>query len=116
MSSVFNHAIRWEFTDRNPITGPTKRSGVHVSAKRERTPDILDVEEMQSAAGGAWVLGKGRWCFSAMPARDFAAASWPGLKREDFDFESLHVSVTRSLGRPARGAGQNGGIAQADAD
>ena len=46
MSSVFNHAIRWEFTDRNPITGPTKRSGVRVSAKRERTPDILDVQEM----------------------------------------------------------------------
>jgi hypothetical protein len=24
MSSVFNHAIRWEFADRNPITGPVK--------------------------------------------------------------------------------------------
>ena len=42
MSSIFNHAIRWELTDRNPITGPTKRSGVRVSAKRERTPDILE--------------------------------------------------------------------------
>jgi integrase len=47
MSSVFNHAIRWEFTDRNPITGPTKGSGVRVSAKRERTPDVLEVDEMQ---------------------------------------------------------------------
>src|SRR5208283_3868552 len=47
MSSVFNHAIRWEFTERNPITGPTKRSGVRVSTKRQRTPDILEVEEMQ---------------------------------------------------------------------
>jgi len=47
MSSIFNHAIRWEFTDRNPITGPTKRSGVRVSAKRERTPDILEIQEVQ---------------------------------------------------------------------
>jgi hypothetical protein len=37
MSSVFNHAIRWEFTDRNPIAGPTRGSGVRVSGKRERT-------------------------------------------------------------------------------
>jgi hypothetical protein len=47
MSSVFNHAIRWEFTDRNPIAGPPRGAGVRVSGKRERTPDILDVEEMQ---------------------------------------------------------------------
>jgi hypothetical protein len=46
MSCLFNHAIRWEFTDRNPITGPVKGSGVRVSAKRERTPDILEVQEM----------------------------------------------------------------------
>jgi len=37
MRRVFNHAIRWEFTDRNPIPGPTKRSGVRVSVKHERT-------------------------------------------------------------------------------
>lgn len=30
MSAVFNHAIRWEFTERNPITGPHKGSGVRV--------------------------------------------------------------------------------------
>src|ERR1035437_7631167 len=54
MSSVFNHAIRWEFTDRNPITGPGKGSGVRVSAKRERTPDILEVPEMHLLFG---VLG-----------------------------------------------------------
>jgi integrase len=47
LSSVFNHAIRLELTDRNPIAGPTRGSGVRVSGKRERTPDILDVEEMQ---------------------------------------------------------------------
>src|SRR5271157_707639 len=81
MSSVFNHAIRWEFTDRNPITGPTKRSGVRVSAKRERTPDILDVQEMQ---------------LLDMPS-GLRRGELAGLKWEDFDFKNLHVSVTRSL-------------------
>jgi len=57
MSSVFNHAIRWEFTDRNPITGPGKGSGVRVSAKRERTPDILEVPEMHLLLG-YWEFGK----------------------------------------------------------
>src|ERR1700756_2011661 len=27
MSALYNHAIRWEFTNRNPITGPVKGSG-----------------------------------------------------------------------------------------
>jgi hypothetical protein len=47
MSALYNHAIRWEFTDRNPITGPVKGSGVRVSAKRMSIPDILTIDEMQ---------------------------------------------------------------------
>lgn len=38
MSALFNHAIRWEFTDRNPITGPVRGAGVRQSSKRERIP------------------------------------------------------------------------------
>jgi integrase len=48
MSVLFNHAIRWEFTDRNPITGLTRGSGVRQSSKREKVPDILEVAEMQA--------------------------------------------------------------------
>ena len=47
MGALYNHAIRWEFTDKNPITGPVKGSGVRQSSKRQRIPDILEVEEMQ---------------------------------------------------------------------
>lgn len=47
MSALYNHAIRWEFTDKNPITGPVRGSGVRQSAKRERIPDLLEVEEFQ---------------------------------------------------------------------
>ncbi len=40
MHAFFNHAMRWEFFDRNPITL------VRQSAKRERTPDVLTAEEI----------------------------------------------------------------------
>jgi integrase len=95
MSSIFNHAIRWEFTDRNPITGPTKRSGVRVSAKRERTPDILEVQEMQSLLAALGVRERAM-VFLDMPA-GLRRGELAGLKWEDFDFNKLHVSVTRSL-------------------
>jgi integrase len=40
MHALFNHAMRWEFFDRNPITL------VRQSAKRERVPDVLTAEEI----------------------------------------------------------------------
>ena len=42
MSTVFNHAMRYEWADRNPIRL------VRQSAKRERTPDVLTAEEIKS--------------------------------------------------------------------
>jgi hypothetical protein len=47
MSVLFNHAIRWGFTDRNPISGPNRGAGVRQSSKRLRIPDLLEVEEFQ---------------------------------------------------------------------
>src|SRR5262249_14909078 len=47
MSALYNHAIRWQIGDKNPISGPVKGSGVRVSAKRMSIPDILTVDEMQ---------------------------------------------------------------------
>jgi integrase len=95
MSSIFNHAIRWEFTDRNPITGPTKRSGVRVSAKRERTPDILEIQEMQLLLSALGVRERAM-LFLDMPS-GLRRGELAGLKWEDFDFKKLHLSVTRSL-------------------
>jgi len=95
MSSIFNHAIRWELTDRNPITGPTKRSGVRVSAKREHTPDILEIQEMQSLLAALGIRERAM-LFLDMPS-GLRRGELAGLKWEDFDFKKLHVSVTRSL-------------------
>ena len=40
MHAVFNHALRWEFFERNPITL------VRQSAKREPVPDVPTAEEI----------------------------------------------------------------------
>jgi integrase len=95
MSSVFNHAIRWDFADRNPITGPVKGSGVRVSGKRERTPDILEVQEMHLLLGALGIREKAM-VFLDMPS-GLRRGELAGLKWGDFDFKNLHVSVTRSL-------------------
>jgi site-specific recombinase XerD len=42
MSALFAHAMRWEFTNRNPITL------VRQSAKRERIPDVLTIAELKA--------------------------------------------------------------------
>src|ERR1035437_10207133 len=44
---LFNHAIRWEFTTRNLISGPVRGSGVRQSEKRERIPEVLTAEEFR---------------------------------------------------------------------
>jgi len=95
MCSIFNHAIRWELTDRNPITGPTKGSGVRVSAKRERTPDILEIQEVQLLLAALGIRERAM-VFLDMPS-GLRRGELAGLKWEDFDFKKLHVSVTRSL-------------------
>ncbi len=94
MSSVFNHAIRWEFTDRNPIAGPTRGSGVRVSGKREQTPDILEVEEMQRILAALGL--RESHGFLDMPS-GLRRGELAGLQWGDLDFKNLHVSVTRSL-------------------
>lgn len=83
MSSVFNHSIRWEFTDRNPIAGPARGSGVRVSGKRERTPDILEIEEVQKLLA-ALGLRERAMVFLDMPS-GLRRGELAGLQWGDFD-------------------------------
>jgi integrase len=87
MSSVFNHAIRWEFTDRNPIRGPVKGSGVRVSGKCEQIPDILEIEEMQLLLG-ALELRERTLVFLDM-GLGLRRGELAGIKWEDVNFEKL---------------------------
>jgi integrase len=95
MSAVYNHGIRWQFTGRNPITGPVKGSGVRVSAKRMSTPDILTVDEMQKLI--ASVRLRERVLLFLDMVTGLRRGELAGLKWQDVDFLNLQINVTRSV-------------------
>lgn len=95
MSVLFNHAIRWEFTDRNPITGPTKGSGVRQSSKRQSIPDILEVSEMQAIV--AELQLRERVLLFLDMATGLRRGELAGLKWQDIDFENLQIDVNKSV-------------------
>jgi integrase len=95
MSSIFNHAIRWEFTDKNPITGPVRGAGVRVSTKREREPEVLEVREMQLLLESARV--RERAMLSLDMTLGLRRGELAGLCWCDIDFQNLTVAVQRSL-------------------
>jgi integrase len=89
MSALFSHAIRWEWTERNPI------KSVRQSAKRMRTPDVLTPEEIMAL-------------LKRLPEPLRTAAeldAFTGLRRgeliglqwADVDFENLVIHVRRSV-------------------
>lgn len=95
MSVLFNHAIRWEFTDRNPITGPVKGSGVRQSSKRQSIPDILEVSEMQAIV--AELQLRERVLLFLDMATGLRRGELAGLKWQDIDFENLQIDVNKSV-------------------
>ena len=95
MSALYNHAIRWEFTDKNPITGPVRGSGVRQSAKRERIPDLLEVEEFQLLQAELRIRERILvWLDMTLGLRRGELA---GLRWEDIHFEELTVMAQRSV-------------------
>ena len=95
MSALYNHAIRWEFSTRNPVTGPVRGSGVRQSAKRERLPDVLEIAEMRRLIA-ALQLRERVLVFLDM-VTGLRRGELAGLKWEDIDFQKLHLNVTRSF-------------------
>ena len=96
MSALFAHAIRWEWTEKNPI------KSVRQSAKRSRTPDVLAPEEINA------LLSK-----LPEPLRTAAELdAFTGLRRgeliglqwQDVDFEKLVIHVRRSVVMMVEGA------------
>ena len=62
MSTLFSHAVRWEFCGYNPIssaipvgTGGKRGSstGVRISAKRQRSPLVLSSEQVKTGVSGS---------------------------------------------------------------
>jgi integrase len=89
MSALFSHAIRWEWTARNPITS------VRQSAKRQSVPDVLTPEEL--AALLSKVPEPLRTAAELDAFTGLRRGELIGLQWEDVDFENLSIHVRRSV-------------------
>src|SRR5258708_35219631 len=89
MSVVFNHGIRHEICDRNPI------QLVRQSAKRKAVPVILTASEVQRLIS---VLGvRERTLVLLAFGTGVRMSELFGLKWHDIDFQNNEISVTRSI-------------------
>lgn len=95
MSTLFSHAIRYEWAAKNPITA------VRTSAKRLRTPDILTAEEFQA------LLPKLSQRERVMVLLDATTGLRRGeliaLRWRDIDLELKQANVTHSVWRNVKG-------------
>jgi integrase len=89
MSVVFNHGIRHDICDRNPI------QLVRQSAKRKAVPPILSASEVQRLIA---VLGiRERTLVLLAFGTGLRMSELFGLKWRDIDFRRNQISVTRSI-------------------
>ena len=89
MHAVFNHAVRWEWHDRNPITQ------VRQSAKRQRVPIVLNVEQLRSLLEHLKEPGKTAVLLDILTG--LRVSELLALKWSDVDFENLELHVTKSI-------------------
>jgi integrase len=89
MSAVFHHAMRYEWLDTNPI------KLVRQSAKRERTPDVLELAELQLLLTKLELRERTLVLLDA--ATGLRVSELLALRWEDVDFKTLELSVTRSI-------------------
>ena len=89
MHAVFNHAIRWEWHERNPITH------VRQSAKRAKIPVVLTVEEV--AALLRLLREPARTAVFLDVLTGLRVGELLALKWNDIDFEKSQISVTCSI-------------------
>ena len=89
MSALYHHAMRYEWTDANPI------KLVRQSAKRERTPDVLELDELRLLLGKLELRERTLVLLDA--ATGLRASELLALRWEDVDFKTLEVRVTRSI-------------------
>jgi integrase len=91
MHAVYNHAMRWEFMDRNPITL------VRQSAKRSRTPDVLTVEEIGKLLGA--LADPWRTAVYVAVTTGLRVSELLALKWADVDFAAGEIRLSRGVVR-----------------
>jgi integrase len=89
MSVLFNHGLRHELLDRNPV------QWVRQSAKRKKIPAVLEIEEVQSLLGALDVRERTMVLLDVVTG--LRASELFGLKWADINFERNEISVTRSI-------------------
>lgn len=89
MHAVFNHAMRWEWLDRNPITH------VRQSAKRSKTPIVLTAPEVTQLI--ELLREPARTAVFLDVMTGLRVGELFGLKWSDVDFERGQIYVTRSI-------------------
>jgi integrase len=89
MSALFHHAMRYEWLDANPI------KLVRQSAKRERTPDVLELEELQLLLTKLELRERTLVLLDA--ATGLRVSELLALRWEDVDFKTLELRVIRSI-------------------
>lgn len=90
MSALFNHAMRYEWADRNPIRL------VRQSAKREVTPEVLTAEEIKSLLSeldGPYFMMTFLASVTGLRVSELLALRW-----EDVDFAAGEIHLTRAIG------------------
>src|ERR1700730_12814858 len=95
LGPLFNHAIRWDFATRNPISGPVRGSGVRQSEKRERIPEVLTAEEFRRLEAALGLRERVLLCLAL--SLGLRRGELAGLRWHDIDFEQLTITVQRSL-------------------
>jgi integrase len=89
MSTVFNHAMRYEWAEKNPIRL------VRQSAKRERTPDVLTAEEIRALLEkleGPYYVMAFLAAVTGLRVSELLALKW-----EDVDFAAGEMNLTRAI-------------------
>ena len=89
MSAVFNHAIRYELTERNPIRF------VRQSGKRERAPDVLTAEEFKGLLAeldGSYYVMAFLAALTGLRVSELLALKW-----EDVHFSAGEIMLTRAI-------------------
>jgi len=89
MHAIFNHAVRWEWHDRNPITM------VRQSAKRQKVPVVLNIEQLKLLVENLKEPGKTAVLLDILTG--LRVSELLALKWSDVDFENLALHVTRSI-------------------
>lgn len=95
MSALYSHAIRHEWSSRNPI------SSVRTSSKRLRTPDVLGTEEFQALIPE--LPHRARVIVLLDGSTGLRRGEVIALRWRDIDFESCQANVTRSIWRNVEG-------------